>query len=105
MQIPTEWRIMGRTIKTCLIEDHDPDVGRYHGDSSTMAFQKSLVDDPPQCLELMIHEVLHACWDASSLADQVNEETAVRALSRGLLAVMRDNPLFVAAIVDACEAI
>lgn len=48
----------------------------------------------------LLHEVLHACWDQTSLragagGDRSDEEAAVSALAPLLLGVMRDNPDFV----------
>lgn len=104
MQVPTEWRIMGRTFETERLGRHDADLGCYHRETSVIGIAESLDDDPTHCLEIMLHEVLHALWDAASLPAECDEERAVSALSRGMLAVLRDNPAFVGCINAVCEA-
>lgn len=41
---------------------------------------------------VLLHEIMHALWWAASLPARAGEETAVNALSQGLVAVLRDNP-------------
>ena len=54
-------------------------------------------DRPPTAVaESLLHEILHACWDLTSLRTSEQcaeiEEAAVSALSPWLLGVLRDNP-------------
>ena len=49
----------------------------------------------------VLHEVLHAVWtNAGDRGDKVDEETAIRTLSAGLLGVLRDNPALVAYLTE-----
>jgi hypothetical protein len=51
--------------------------------------------------EITLHEVLHACWDISSLPeDGVTEEQAVVRLSKSILMVLRDNPHLAAHLLE-----
>lgn len=51
--------------------------------------------------DTLLHEVLHACWDQTSLRclDSAQEEAAVSSLAPLLLAVLRANPDLVDALV------
>ena len=42
--------------------------------------------------ETLLHEACHAIWNAADLPDKATEEQAVKALSKGLAGVFRDNP-------------
>lgn len=53
----------------------------------------------------VLHEVLHAIWDAHGLSDEEPEETVVSSLANGLQAVLRDNPEFAVWFVNhMCES-
>ncbi len=45
-------------------------------------------------INVVIHEVLHACWDTAGLPDRCSEERAVTALANSLQQIIRDNPKF-----------
>ena len=49
---------------------------------------------PQRTAEVVIHEILHACWDAAGLqhSEEYNEEDTVSALGLQVVQVMRDNP-------------
>jgi len=44
---------------------------------------------------VLLHEILHAAWDAGDLADVNPEEKIVTILANQLTAIWRDNPDFV----------
>lgn len=52
----------------------------------------------PRFREVLLHEVMHACYDTSGLTlkDDCPEEMVVNDLSFALLGVLRDNPDLVA---------
>jgi hypothetical protein len=41
---------------------------------------------------ILLHEMLHGCWEVTDLGDEPDEETAVDKLSTMLVQTMRDNP-------------
>jgi len=43
-------------------------------------------------INVLLHEMLHACWDMGDLEDTVAEEKAVTVLSIQVSMLMRDNP-------------
>ncbi|MCB1466620.1 MAG: hypothetical protein KDK08_05615 [Rhizobiaceae bacterium] len=46
----------------------------------------------PRKAEVLLHEILHACWESGSLPDAPDEEHAVNALGIQLTQAMRANP-------------
>lgn len=42
--------------------------------------------------EVLLHEILHACWEAGSILDNPDEEHAVNSLGIQLTQAMRANP-------------
>jgi len=63
-----------------------------------------LIDDSnaeSQIRDTVLHETLHAIWsDAPHILDSETEEQVVRALTPGLLSVMRENPKLVAYLLE-----
>jgi hypothetical protein len=44
--------------------------------------------------EVALHEALHVVWDERGLSDSDGEERIVTSMSRGIFALLRDNPEF-----------
>ena len=53
---------------------------------------------PDQTASTLLHEVLHACWDAAGLTSKTEEET-IRRLEPWILGVLKDNPALVRFLV------
>lgn len=49
---------------------------------------------------VLLHEVLHACWDAAELEDHSSEEDVVTRMARALFVTLRDNPSLVCYLMD-----
>lgn len=47
---------------------------------------------PRDVAEVLLHELIHAVWEAMGIPGRPREERAVRAISTGLTTVWRDNP-------------
>jgi hypothetical protein len=45
-----------------------------------------------QTVNTLLHEIMHACYDACELVDSSNEETIVTLLTNALQQVGQDNP-------------
>lgn len=48
--------------------------------------------------EILLHEVLHACWYFGCLGEECEEERAVDVLASCLVMIQRDNPWFLPAL-------
>lgn len=90
----------GKAWDEARLKENDADLIGHHSPSTlTISMQPGLVAGAQR--EVMLHEVMHACFNAvgQPLKDD-DEEDAVRALACGLLAVLRDNPPLVAYLLD-----
>jgi len=47
---------------------------------------------PSHALDTVLHEFLHAVWNASGIPDEIDEELVVSRLAQGLAALFVDNP-------------
>lgn len=69
--------------------------GRAHFGMTKAAKTAIWIDDtaaPSQVRDTYLHEVLHAVIADTPVRDAENEEVMVRAITPGLLAVLRSNP-------------
>lgn len=58
---------------------------------------------PARQAETLVHELLHACWFATSLPEKPTEEVAVTALAKQLCQVLRDNPTLPGVLLAGLE--
>lgn len=55
---------------------------------------------PNLSAEIMLHEILHACYHSADLCDDDKEEKIVTTMARQLAGVMKDNPDMVAWLME-----
>ena len=73
-------------------------VGRV--DATTQQIFVSPSGGPDYQADTLLHEVLHCVWIAAGdRRDKVDNETAIAALTPGLLATLRQNPELVACLL------
>lgn len=51
--------------------------------------------NPGKCLEVMLHELMHAMWYAAGLKDNSSEEETCTGMAVWMAMLLRDNPLLV----------
>jgi antirestriction protein len=94
MELPKSVRVGHRdfAIEDWQITDAVSE-GRY-GDCDKMnaKIRVCTSHDTARTVETLIHETLHACWEAGSLGSKETEEKAVTVLAKQLAQVLRDNP-------------
>ena len=72
-------------------------LGLSTADSLVIAVDANL--PPTKKLEVLLHEVLHACCEGTMLGED-DEESLVRIIAPALLGVIRENPDLVAVLLS-----
>lgn len=78
VQRPQSWSEKNEADGMCYVADQLIEVNK------TLA--------PERGAMILLHEILHACWDAAELPGNADEENAVSGLARALYVTLRDNP-------------
>jgi hypothetical protein len=92
---PASVRIAGMLYKVAQrsaawSEEKDVDA-LCHPQSQLIELNRTLAGERKAMI--LLHEVLHACWDAADLSEDGDEEEQVVArISRALYVTLRDNP-------------
>jgi hypothetical protein len=87
--------------------DYEADSGEISTDDWGLCIpltQEILIDpdlSSARQLEILLHEIIHAIWEAYLLPATVEEEEAAGMLGRFLSAVLTDNPILLKAIEQA----
>lgn len=95
MTLPKTIRVGAFDYSVKVVEDL-PDLGGCNADTLSIYLRPGM---PVQkTCEVLIHEILHACFDGASLAKagRLTEEHVVDALGYQIVQVMRDNPALLA---------
>jgi hypothetical protein len=70
-------------------------------DVNTFEMRIDFATAEPRRVNTVLHELMHACWDAAQLRDTEDEEKAVAGLANVLCQVIRDNPALIVRMVAA----
>lgn len=87
---PDVIRIMSCDIRIDWFCDLHGEFGTWDLAEQRIEIDKSV--SPLLAVDVLLHEIMHACWEFSSLAKKEKEERVVSTLSSGLAAVLNSNP-------------
>ena len=93
---PLDYQVRYRTAY------EDPDsYGQCHKEDETITLRADV--SAGRQLDTLIHEVLHACYDAYTRSGCLDEEAVCSFVGSALAAVIRDNPEFLAALTKGAK--
>jgi hypothetical protein len=95
------YSVQRMTPEDRMASERETGVEGLRGYCDVDAAKIAVWPDLSPCLqaEVLLHETLHAVWEAVALGETAEEEAAVTGLTRGLTQVLRDNPAWLAAIL------
>lgn len=89
------------------LPEDDDDFGQIAGDCCrpTLTIRVDLTAPPTDQADTLLHEALHAIWQVYGLPAKVTEEEAATRLAGPLLALLRDNPEVVKAVLGTTAGV
>lgn len=97
MELPSRLRIGPYTYIVEIMPISKSAKRNINGECDTQNMKIQIFEElpPDRSAEVLLHEVLHACFHAADLTDEDKEEKIITTMARQIAQVMRDNPHFV----------
>jgi len=95
IDFPKSIRVGFRTYRVMPFAPAGPLVHRDRNGAHCFETAIIMVDDtldPQQGAQVLLHEILHACWAVGGLDEETDEERIVTIFARVLTQVWQDNP-------------